>query len=351
MEEIKSQAIELLKQLISIPSFSKEEKAKANFLESYLKQHGCCVNRVGNNIWCFAQSFDANRPTLLINSHIDTVKPSESWDSNPFIAKECENRIIGLGANDAHASVVSLLSVFLILKDTALPYNLILALSAEEEISGKNGMELLLQHLPKIDFAIVGEPTRMKAAIAEKGLMVVDCIAKGRSGHAARNEGINAISLAMNDIEWFTTYHFDKTHPLLGNVKMSVTQINAGIQHNVIPDECHFVVDIRSNGCYSNKELFSIIQQHIQATATARSFRLNASNLDKTHSVCRFLQQQGIEMFGSSTLSDLALMPFDGVKIGVGDSARSHTANEYIEKNEIFNAIDIYHRLLQQWQF
>ncbi len=351
MEEIKSQAIELLKQLISIPSFSKEEKAKANFLESYLKQHGCCVNRVGNNIWCVAQSFDANRPTLLINSHIDTVKPSESWNTNPFVAIEDGNRIIGLGANDAHASVVSLLSVFLMLKDTLLPYNLILALSAEEEISGKNGMELLLQDLPKIDFAVVGEPTKMKAAIAEKGLMVIDCVTKGKSGHAARNEGINAISLAMSDLEWFMSYRFEKKHPFLGDVKMSVTQINAGTQHNVIPDECHFVVDVRSNGCYSNKELFSIIQQHIQSTAVARSFRLNASNLNTEHSVCQFLQQQGIEMFGSSTLSDLALMPFDGVKIGVGDSARSHTANEYIEKNEIFNAIDIYHRLLQQWQF
>ena len=351
MEEIKNQAIDLLKKLISIPSFSREEKEKADYLEFYLVQQGCCVNRVQNNIWCLTQSYDPTRPTLLLNSHIDTVKPSDSWSVNPFKAQENDTRIIGLGANDAHASVVSLLSVFLMLKDVLLPYNLMLALSAEEEISGKNGMELLLQHLPKIDFAIVGEPTQMKAAIAEKGLMVLDCTIYGKSGHAARNEGINAIELAMKDLNWFMTYSFENKHHFLGDVKMSVTQIKAGTQHNVIPDECHYVVDVRSNACYSNKELFSIIQQHVQSNIVARSFRLNASNLKEEHSVCRFLQKQGIEMFGSATLSDLALMPFNGIKLGVGDSARSHTADEYIKKEEIFDAIDVYYRLLCQWQF
>ena len=351
MEEIKNQAIDLLKKLISIPSFSREEKEKADYLESYLVQQGCCVNRVQNNIWCLTQSYDPARPTLLLNSHIDTVKPSDSWSVNPFKAQENDTRIIGLGANDAHASVVSLLSVFLMLKDVLLPYNLVLALSAEDEISGKNGMELLLQHLPKIDFAIVGEPTQMKAAIAEKGLMVLDCTIYGKSGHAARNEGINAIELAMKDLYWFMTYSFENKHHFLGDVKMSVTQINAGTQHNVIPDECHYVVDVRSNACYSNKELFSIIQQHVQSNIVARSFRLNASNLKEEHSVCRFLQKQGIEMFGSATLSDLALIPFNGIKLGVGDSARSHTADEYIKKEEIFDAIDVYYRLLCQWQF
>lgn len=351
METAKLQAIALLKELIAIPSFSREEKAKADFLEAYLTEQNCHVKRVENNLWCIAESFDTNRPTLLINSHIDTVKPSESWNVNPFLAHEDGEKIVGLGSNDAHASVVSLISVFLTLRNRPLPYNLVLALSAEEEVSGKNGMELLLQHLPKIDFAIVGEPTRMQAAIAEKGLMVLDCVAHGKSGHAARNEGVNAITLAMKDIEWFDTYRFEKRHSLLGDVKMSVTQINAGTQHNVIPDQCRFVVDIRSNGCYSNKELFSIIKQHVQATIEARSFRLNASDLPTTHAAYRFLQQQGIELTASSTLSDLALMPFPGIKLGVGDSARSHTADEYIEKNEIYDAIDLYYKLLCRWQF
>ncbi len=351
LEELKYEAVALLRQLIAIPSLSREEAAKADFLEEYLTEQGCQVQRVQNNLWCVADAFDDARPTLLLNSHIDTVRPSDQWTYDPFEATDVDNRIYGLGANDAHASVVSLIATFLALRNEILPYNLILALSAEEEVSGKNGMELLLRHLPKIDFAIVGEPTQMQAAIAEKGLMVLDGVAYGKSGHAARNEGVNAITLAMKDLEWFASYSFEKQHSLLGDVKMTVTQINAGTQHNVVPDECRFVVDVRSNGCYSNKEIFAIVQQHVQSTVVARSFRLNSSNLEPTHTAHRLLAEQGISTFGSSTLSDLALMPFAGIKLGAGDSARSHTADEYIECDEIFDAIDTYCRLLRAWHF
>ena len=343
--------IKILQDLIRIPSHSREETAAADYLESVLEEAGFHPQRHQNNLWCVSPYFDNRQPTLLLNAHIDTVKPAQGWQDSPYEPILKDGHLQGLGSSDCGGGLVSLLAAFAQLREKPQPYNLIYLASAEEEVSGVNGISSVLPLLPKIDVAIVGEPTRMQAAIAEKGLMVLDCVAHGKSGHAARNEGVNAITLAMKDIEWFDTYRFEKQHSLLGDVKMSVTQINAGTQHNVIPDQCRFVVDIRSNGCYSNKELFSIIKQHVQATIEARSFRLNASDLPTTHAAYRFLQQQGIELTASSTLSDLALMPFPGIKLGVGDSARSHTADEYIEKNEIYDAIDLYYKLLCRWQF
>jgi acetylornithine deacetylase len=338
--------IVLLKSLIAIPSISKNEQEKSDFLYAFLQHQACNVQRHKLNLWCLAQPYDETKPTLMLNSHMDTVRPSASWTYPPHNATELDGKIIGLGANDAHASLVSLIAVFLSLKDTIQPYNLLLAISAEEEISGINGMESLLTVLPKVDFAIVGEPTQMNLAVAEKGLMVVDCVAKGKSGHAAREEGVNAIYEAMQDIQWFKDYRFEKESELLGPVKMSVTIIQAGTQHNVVPDSCAFSVDIRVNECYSNQQVFDIVKQHILADVTARSFRLNSSSIRLDHPfVKRYLSMKST-IFGSVTLSDQTFMRFPSVKIGVGDSARSHTANEYILISEIEAGIQLYKALI-----
>jgi acetylornithine deacetylase len=339
-------AIDLLKSLIAIPSISKNEQEKSDFLYAFLQHQTCHVQRHKLNLWCLAQPYDETKPTLMLNSHMDTVRPSASWTYPPHNATEQDGKIIGLGANDAHASLVSLIAVFLSLKDTIQPYNLLLAISAEEEISGINGMESLLTVLPKVDFAIVGEPTQMNLAVAEKGLMVVDCVAKGKSGHAAREEGVNAIYAAMQDVQWFKDYRFEKESELLGPVKMSVTIIQAGTQHNVVPDSCSFSVDIRVNECYSNQQVFDIVKQHIKADVTARSFRLNSSSIRLDHPfVKRYLSMKST-IFGSVTLSDQTFMRFPSVKIGVGDSARSHTANEYILISEIEEGIQVYKALI-----
>lgn len=338
-------AVDLLKEMIVTPSFSKEEKHVADKIEAYLIQRELTPQRIGNNIWV-KTDHDPNRPTLLLNSHIDTVKPVNGWERNPFAASEEGDFLYGLGSNDAGASLVSLLHSFIFLSQKEQPYNLIFLASCEEEVSGQNGIELALRELSPINFALVGEPTNMQPAIAEKGLMVLDCIAKGKAGHAARNEGINAIYEAMHDIEWFRSYHFPKISPLLGEVKMSVTMINAGTQHNVIPDECHFVVDVRSNEYYNNKELFQTISDTIKSDVSARSFRLNSSGIEPNHPFVKRSLLLGLLPFGSPTLSDQALMPFPSVKMGPGDSSRSHTANEYIKKSEIREAIEIYIKLL-----
>lgn len=338
-------AVDLLKEMIATPSFSKEEQHAADKIETYLIRQKLTPQRIGNNIWV-ETIHDPNRPTLLLNSHIDTVKPVNGWDKNPFSVSEEGDFLYGLGSNDAGASFVSLLHSFLFLSQKEQPYNLIFLASCEEEISGKNGIELALRELPPINFALVGEPTNMQPAIAEKGLMVLDCIAKGKAGHAARNEGVNAIYEAMHDIEWFRSHHFPKISPLLGEVKMSVTMINAGTQHNVVPDECHFVVDVRSNEYYSNKELFQMISDTIKSNVSARSFRLNSSGIEPNHPFVKRALLLGLLPFGSPTLSDQALMPFPSVKMGPGDSSRSHTANEYIKKSEIREAIEIYIKLL-----
>ncbi len=344
--EIANEAVNLLKSLISIPSISRDEEAAANFLQNYIETTGIETGRKGNNIWCLSPMFDLNKPTILLNSHIDTVKPVNGWRKDPFSPREENGKVYGLGSNDAGASVVTLLHTFFHLCRTQQDYNLIYLASCEEEISGKNGVESVLDALPPISFAIVGEPTEMHPAIAEKGLMVLDVTAIGRSGHAAREEGDNAIYKTLKDIEWFRDYRFKKESPLLGSVKMSVTQINAGTQHNVIPDRCTFVVDVRSNELYSNEELFNEIQQHLSCEAKSRSFRLNSSRIEEKHPFV----QKAIKLkripFGSPTLSDQSLMSFPTVKMGPGRSARSHTADEYIMIKEIEEAIKIYVDLL-----
>lgn len=341
-------ALDTLKEMIRIPSFSREEGAVADYLQALWSAAGT-VHRKGNNLWMVAPDFDFGRPTLLLNSHIDTVRPVAGWTYDPFSPEEDETEALyGLGSNDAGASVVSLYEAFLILSRTLQPYNLIFLASCEEEVSGKNGIEAVLPDLPRIDFAIVGEPTDMQPAIAEKGLMVLDCTAIGKSGHAARDEGVNAITLAMKDIEWFTSHRFPLQSETLGPVKMNVTMIEAGTQHNVIPDRCQFTVDIRTNEFYSNEELFQQIDARVGSEVKARSFRLNSSRTPQDHPFVQRALLLGKEPFGSPTLSDQALMSFPSVKIGPGQSARSHTANEFIRPSEIREAIAIYVRLLDK---
>lgn len=341
-----SEAITLLQALIGIPSLSREEDTAADFLQNYIEESGIMTGRSGNNIWCISPMFDVNKPTILLNSHIDTVKPVTGWRRQPFTPKIENGKLYGLGSNDAGASLVSLFQVYRHLSATQQSYNLIYLASCEEEVSGKNGIESVLPKLPPITLGIVGEPTEMNPAIAEKGLMVLDLTARGKAGHAARNDGENAIYKLMPDIEWFRSFRFSKESPLLGTVKMSVTQINAGTQHNVIPDICTAVVDIRSNECYSNEELFEEITKHISCEAKARSFRLNSSSIPADHPFVKRAVELGKVPFGSPTLSDQALMKFPSVKIGPGKSSRSHTADEYILLNEIEKAIGLYIRLL-----
>ena len=340
-------AIDILKGMISRPSFSRDEGLVADFLQQTWEKAGYKVNRSGNNLWLIAPGFDIEKPTLLLNSHVDTVKPASGWTRDPFTPEETdEERLYGLGSNDAGASIVSLYECFRVLSEKEQPYNLIFLASCEEEVSGKNGLESVLSKLPPIAFAIVGEPTGMQPAVAEKGLMVLDCVSIGKSGHAARNEGVNAIYLAMKDMEWFHTYQFPKKSDFLGPVKMSVTMIHAGTQHNVVPDRCEFTVDIRTNEFYSNERLFELIKQQVGCEVKARSFRLNSTRTDMNHPFVQRALLLGKTPFGSPTLSDQALMPFPSVKMGPGDSARSHAADEYIELMEIREAIDTYVRLL-----
>ena len=341
-----NEAYKLLQNMIEIPSLSREETAVADFLQNYLENIGLEINRVGNNLFSISKDYSENKPTILLNSHIDTVKPSALWTKDPFKATEEDGKLYGLGTNDAGASVVSLICTFVKLTAKPQPYNLILGISCQEEVSGKEGMELLITQLPKVDFAIVGEPTLMKLAVAERGLMVVDCEAKGKSGHAAREEGINAIYEALDDIKWFKDYRFPKVSPVLGPVKMTVSILQSGTQHNVVPDSCKFTVDIRLNECYTHQEVFDTIQENIKSEAKARSMRLKPSSTDMGHPfVQAYLKTEG-EVFGSSTLSDQALLSIPSVKIGPGDSARSHTADEYIRLSEIEEAIEMYTKLL-----
>ena len=341
-----SQSYELLKKLIAIPSTSRDEKAVADFYERYMKDAGLKVNRVENNLWIGPENIDAEKPTLMLNAHMDTVKPVNGWVHDPFTPNEEDGKLIGLGSNDCGGGLVSLLAVYSQLTQKEQPYNLIYAASAEEEVSGKNGMELLLKSLPKIDVALVGEPTGMKMGVAEKGRMVLDCTAHGKAGHAARNEGDNAIYHALVDIDWFKTYRFAKESDVLGPVKMSVTMINAGTQHNVIPDQCTFVVDVRTNECYTNQQVLDEISLQVFCDVKARSTRLNSSHIDLCHPIVVKGREMGIETFGSPTLSDQALMSFPSLKMGPGESSRSHTAEEYITKEEIESAVQTYITLL-----
>ena len=345
--ELYYEAIDTLKGMISRPSFSRDEAAVADYLQQTWQSAGHTVHRKGNNLWIVSPGFDLNKPTLLLNSHIDTVKPASGWTKDPFNPEESEDeKLYGLGSNDAGASVVSLYTAFTQLIGKEQAYNLIFLASCEEEVSGKNGLESALADLPPIAFAVVGEPTGMQPAVAEKGLMVLDCVSIGKAGHAARNEGINAISLAMKDIEWFHTYQFPEKSDFLGPVKMSVTIIHAGTQHNVVPDRCEFTVDIRTNEFYPNEKLFELIKEQVGCEVKARSFRLNSTRTALDHPFVKRAVMMGKEPFGSPTLSDQALMPFPSVKIGPGNSARSHAADEFIGLMEIREAIDTYVRLL-----
>lgn len=341
------EATGLLKSLIAIPSISRDEKLAADHLQEYIETQGMTTGRKGNNVWCLSPMFDLRKPTLLLNSHIDTVKPAAGWCKDPFTPSlEPNGKLYGLGSNDAGASLVSLLHAFLQLCRTRQAYNLLFLASCEEEVSGKEGIECVLPQLPPIRFALVGEPTEMQPAIAEKGLMVLDVTAYGKAGHAAREEGDNAIYKVLDDIAWFRDYRFAKVSPLLGPVKMSVTVINAGTQHNVVPDRCCFTVDIRSNECYTNQELFDEIRSHIRCEAKARSFRLGSSHVSPQHPLVQRAVQMGRTPFGSPTLSDQALMPFPSLKMGPGKSSRSHTADEFIFVHEIEEAIRLYLGLL-----
>ena len=350
-QEQTNDAVSLLEQLIAISSFSKEENTVADFLERYIEIKGYVASRKDNNVWILSPGFDTSRPTILLNSHIDTVRPVAGWNRNPLIPSIENGRLYGLGSNDAGASVVCLLQAFFYLTQQQQAYNLIFAASAEEEISGKNGLENLLSELPKIDFAIVGEPTQMNLAVAEKGLMVLDCTVHGQAGHAARNEGVNAIYRALADIEWFKTFEFAKKTDLLGPVKMSVTQINAGTQHNVIPDKCTFVVDVRSNEMYSNQDILDEIRKHVGCDVNARSTRLSSTATPLHHPIVKRGRELNRTLFGSPTLSDQSLMSFPSLKMGPGDSARSHTADEFILLSEIKESIEIYTQLLDGLKF
>jgi len=343
-----SEVIELLKQLIATPSFSREEDKTADLIASFLQQKNIPVQRQSNNLWVKNARFSETKPTILLNSHHDTVKPVQGWTKDPFQPTLEGNTLYGLGSNDAGASLMALLATFLhFYEQENLPYNLFYAATAEEEISGANGIASVKEQFGKIAVGIVGEPTHMHLAVAEKGLLVIDGIAHGKAGHAARNEGENAIYKALQDIQAIQHLQLEKVSELLGPVKMTVTQIEAGTQHNVVPDQCKFVIDVRTNECYSNQDVFDILQQHCQSELQARSFRLNSSGIPLDHPLVQRGLALGRTTFGSPTLSDQALLDFPTLKMGPGDSARSHTPDEYILLSEIEEGVHLYIQLLE----
>ena len=337
--------IDLLKNMIRIPSFSRDEGAVADFLERWMLTEGFAVRRLGNNLWMESGPADG-RPTILLNAHIDTVKPASGYTRDPFTPEIEDGCLYGLGSNDDGGSLIALLETYSSLIQKEQPYRLIFSATAEEEVSGKGGLDLILPELGRIDFGVMGEPTGMRMAVAERGLMVLDCTAYGKSGHAARNEGVNAIYKAIEDIQWFKSHSFDRVSDFLGAVKMSVTQINAGTQHNVVPDKCTFVVDVRPNGMYTNPELLEMIKSSVSCEVKERSTRIGSSHLPMDHpAVVRGLSL-GLEPFGSPATSNQALCHFPTLKIGPGDSARSHSADEYIRLDEIADGIETYVALL-----
>ena len=339
---------ELLQKLISIPSLSRDEKAVADFLETWLSDAGLTPHRAGNNLWCC----HGEGPAILLDAHIDTVKPVSGWTRDPFTPSVEGGRLYGLGSNDDGASVVALIEAYKRLIARPQPYTLVLSLSAEEESSGRNGLEISLAEIEAacgpVVCGVFGEPTSLEMVVAEKGLMVLDCSVQGVAGHAARNTGVNAIYKALPAVQWFKDKQFDKVSDLLGPVKMTVTQINAGTQHNVSPDLCSFVVDVRSNGLYSNEELLALIQAEAPCAVEARSVRLCGSSIAADHPLVKRGLALGLPAVGSPTLSNQALVRFPSVKLGPGDSPRSHTADEYVLVDDIGKAVDIYVSLLDQ---
>ena len=345
-EQYVSDAVQLLKKLIATPSVSRNEKDAADIMEQTIRSYGFEPQREANNLWIIDPHYDESRPTLLLNAHIDTVKPVASWSRDPFSPDVEDDVLYGLGSNDCGGGLCSLLQIFRMLTEKPQSYNLIYLASAEEEVSGKDGITRALPLLPHIDLAIVGEPTGMDPAVAEKGLMVLDVIAHGKSGHAARNEGVNAIYEALDDMRWIRDYKFEKVSEFLGPTKMTLTVVNAGTQHNVIPDKCTMLVDIRTNEFYDNEEVYEFIRQHLKSEVKAHSFRLKSSRIDPEHPLIRKCVAMGMKPFGSPTLSDQALMHFPSFKLGPGESSRSHSANEFIRISEIRDAIAKYETLL-----
>lgn len=345
-EDYVNDAVELLRSLIATPSVSRNESEAADVMQHYMEGIGLTPRREGNNQWVISPKWDDNKPTLLLNAHIDTVKPAASWTRDPFIPTIEGDKLYGLGSNDCGGGLTTLLQAFRWLTLRPQPYNLIYLASAEEEVSGKDGFTRALPLLPHIDVAIVGEPTGMQPAIAEKGLMVLDVIAHGKSGHAARNEGVNAIYEALDDMMWIRDYKFKKVSPLLGPTKMTLTVVNAGTQHNVIPDLCTMLVDIRTNEHYKNEEVFEFIKQHLKSEVRAHSFRLHSSHIDPGHPLVKRCVSLGLTPYGSPTLSDQALMPWQSFKLGPGESSRSHSADEFILISEMRHAFATYQQLL-----
>lgn len=341
-------AVDLLKRLISIPSVSRNEGECAKVMVETLESYGLHPHTSGCNTFVVSEPFDPSRETILLNAHIDTVKPVASWQRDPFSPTMEDDRLYGLGSNDCGGGLVSLLQVFRIMTAdmSKAKYNFVYLASCEEEVSGAGGISQVLPMLPHIDVAIVGEPTGMQPAIAEKGLMVLDITSRGKSGHAARSEGVNAIYGILDDLEWIRNYKFDKVSPLLGPVLMQVTQVNAGTQHNVVPDICTAVVDVRTNEYYTNEEVYDIVANHCHSEVKARSYRLRSSSINPNHPLIDKCRVMGMEPFGSPTLSDQALMRFPSFKLGPGQSSRSHSADEYICISEIADAIRKYVSLL-----
>jgi acetylornithine deacetylase len=346
--QLQKDSLELLKQLIRIQSFSKEEDKTGDAIVHFLQQRNVKTFRKLNNIWAYNKHFDAAKPTVLLNSHHDTVKPNSGYTRDPYDALIEEGRLFGLGSNDAGGCLVSLIATFLYFYDQeGLNYNVCLATTAEEEISGNNGLELVLPDLGELEFAIVGEPTQMNLAIAERGLLVLDCTATGKAGHAAREEGDNAIYKALKDIEWFRNYRFSKVSEVFGPLKMTVTIINAGSQHNVVPATCTFTVDVRVTDAYTNEEVLKIIRAHVDCEVQPRSIRLKPSSIDKEHPLVQAGIALGRTTYGSPTTSDQALLSIPSVKVGPGDSARSHMADEYVYVDEIAEGIELYIKMLE----
>ncbi|MDR1273175.1 MAG: M20 family metallo-hydrolase [Odoribacteraceae bacterium] len=341
-----AEAIALLERIIAIPSFSKEEGGVADLIEATLAPRGHAPRRKGNNVWALAPGIRPAGPTILMDAHVDTVRPTGAWETDPFTPVTRDGKIFGLGSNDDGGSLVSMLAVFLRLAGRRRPYNLIFSASAEEENTGSGGIQSILPELGRVDLALIGEPTGMHPAIAEKGLMVLDCTARGVAGHAAREEGVNAIYAAWTDVAWFRDYRFPRVSPLLGPVKTSVTGIAAGSLHNVVPAECRFVVDARVNELYTNREVLDIIREHVACEVTPRSLSLNSSAIAREHPAVKRCEALGRVPYASPTTSNQAVIPFTSLKIGPGDSARSHAANEYIRPREIEEGIELYEQIL-----
>ncbi|WP_026967125.1 M20 family metallo-hydrolase [Algoriphagus terrigena] len=344
-----TEAVELLKELIAVPSFSKEENKTADLIEAYLVDKGVAVTRSGNNVWAFASEYNPILPTVWLNSHHDTVKPNNGYTKDPFTPTVEDGKLYGLGSNDAGGPLVSLIATFCHFIGKLLPFNLLMIASAEEEISGINGISSIISTLPEAEIAIVGEPTLMRLAVAEKGLLVIDAKVHGKAGHAAREEGVNAIYQALEDLDEIRNFVFFKSSPFLGRTKVTATVIKAGHQHNVVPDLCEYTLDVRVTDAYTLEEAFQELESKLKADLTPRSMRLQSSHLPDSHMMYRVAALLGLEKFGSPTLSDQALIPWPSVKIGPGDSARSHTPDEFIFLQEIKSGIQGYISIINKY--